>query len=66
MAVTSVVGGAYYYTKWREADGAWPMLFAGALFAMIAYFRRTALSRKQEAFKEAVARYEEMLRQPFP
>lgn len=66
MAVTSVLGGAYYYTKWREAAGALSMLFAGALFATIAYFRRTALSRKQEEFKEAVARYEEMLRQPFP
>ena len=64
-AVIFVVAGIYYYAKWQEADSAGSMLLAGALFATVAYFRRTALNRKREALNKAVVRYEQMLGEPF-
>ena len=64
MAAVSFTGGAHYYLKWREADGALPMLLGGVLFATIAYLRRRALNRKKAALRQAVTRYEKMLAEP--
>jgi hypothetical protein len=45
MAAVSFVGAAYYYLKWREADGVLPMVLGGVLFATIAYLRQPTLYR---------------------
>ena len=65
-AVVFFFGAAYYYAKWRDANGAGSMLLGGVLSAIIAYVRGRALERKKVALRDALIRYEEMLAEPHP